>query len=153
VQWKHSQAVRIGWFDGETIYLDEHETTNLVQTLATQRHNQISQPTTVKNRLVEKGWLQCEHRGRQDPVHGKIPLPLEGARRRCWRLAPVHFWPPDTADPPPPPPLAPPNSQPGPTRPPGVGRHFVASKGYKMPIRPTRPSHGNRLRVPVVKTA
>lgn len=49
VQWKHSQAVRIGWFDGTSLYLDEHETMNLVQTLATQQHNQISQPSPVKN--------------------------------------------------------------------------------------------------------
>ena len=57
--WKHPQAPRIGWFDGETIYLDENETTLVVQQMATQQRNQISQPATVKNRLVEKGWLQA----------------------------------------------------------------------------------------------
>ena len=49
--WKHPEAPRIGWFDGETIYLDENETTLVVQQMATQQRNQISQPATVKNRL------------------------------------------------------------------------------------------------------
>jgi hypothetical protein len=91
--WKHPETTRIGWFDGETIYLDENETTLVVQQMATQQHNQISQPATVKNRLVEKGWLQPGTEAGKTRYTTKSPIPLEGARRRVWKLAAAHFWP------------------------------------------------------------
>jgi hypothetical protein len=95
--WGHPEATRVGWFDGETIYLDEHETTIIVQQIATQQTHSLSQPATVKNRLVEKVWLLAGTEAGKTRYTVKSPIPLEGARRRCWRLAPVHFWPPDSA--------------------------------------------------------
>ena len=71
-----------GWFAGETIYLDENETTLVVQQMATQQRNQISQPVTVKNRLVEKGWLQAGTETGKTRYTTKSPIPLEGTRRR-----------------------------------------------------------------------
>ena len=91
--WKHPEAPRIGWFDGETIYLDENETTLVVQQMATQQRNQISQPATVKNRLVEKGWLQAGTEAGKTRYTTKSPIPLEGTRRRVWKIAAPHFWP------------------------------------------------------------
>ena len=80
--WRPPEAPRIGWFDGETIYLDENETTLVVQQMATQQRNQISQPATVKNRLVEKGWLQAGTEAGKTRYTTKSPIPLEGTRRR-----------------------------------------------------------------------
>jgi hypothetical protein len=91
--WTHPEAPRIGWFDGETIYLDENETTLVVQQMATQQRNQISQPATVKNRLVEKGWLQAGTEAGKTRYTTKSPIPLEGTRRRVWKIAAPHFWP------------------------------------------------------------
>ena len=82
-----------GWFDGETIYLDENETTLVVQQMATQQRNQISQPATVKNKLVEKGWLQAGTEAGKTRYTTKSPIPLEGTRRRVWKIAAPHFWP------------------------------------------------------------
>ena len=96
--WGHPEATRVGWFDGETIYLDEPETTIIVQQMATQQIHSLSQPATVKNRLVEKGWLLAGTEAGKTRYTVKSPIPLEGARRRVWRLAPGHFWSPDTAD-------------------------------------------------------
>ena len=91
--WEHPETTRIGWFDGETIYLDENETTLVVQQMATQQRNQISQPATVKNRLVEKGWLQAGTEAGKTRYTTKSPIPLEGTRRRVWKIAAPHFWP------------------------------------------------------------
>jgi hypothetical protein len=99
--WGHPDATRIGWFDGENVYLNENETTIIVQLMANQQNYALSQPATVKNRLVEKGWLVASTEAGKTRFTVKSPIPLEGARRRVWRLAPGHFWPPDTPNPPP----------------------------------------------------
>jgi len=93
IHWSPPNGPRIGWFDGETIYLDESESTLVVQQMATQQRNQISQPATVKNRLVEKGWLQAGTEAGKIRYTTKSPIPLEGTRRRVWKIAAPHFWP------------------------------------------------------------
>ena len=93
--WSHPEAPRIGWFDGETIYLDENETTLVVQQIATSQRNQISQPATIKNRLVEKGWLQPGLEGGKIRYTRISSMKLEGARRRAWVLSSKCFWPDD----------------------------------------------------------
>ena len=80
-------AKLIGWFDGETIYLDEHETTIIVQQMATQQTHSLSQPATVKNRLVEKGWLLAGTEAGKTRYTVKSPIPLEGARRQGLRIS------------------------------------------------------------------
>ena len=78
------------------IYLDENETTLVVQQMATQQRNQISQPATVKNRLVEKGWLQPGLEGGKTRYTRMSSIKLEGARRRVWHIDSTSFWPGDT---------------------------------------------------------
>ena len=94
-RWDHPNAPRIGWFDGEMIYLDENETTQIVQQTATQQRNQISQPATVKNRLVEKGWLQPGLEGGKTRYTRISSIKLERTRRRVWHIDPTSFWPDD----------------------------------------------------------
>ena len=96
IHWSPPNGPRIGWFDGETIYLDENETTLVVQQMATQQRNQISQPATVKNRLVEKGWLQPGLEGGKTRYTRMSSIKLEGARRRVWHIGSTSFWPGDT---------------------------------------------------------
>ncbi len=86
-------CTRVGWFDVETVYLDENETTLVVQQTAAQQRNHLSQPATVKNRLVEKGWLQPGTEAGKTRYTIKSPISLEGARRRVWKIAAAHFWP------------------------------------------------------------
>ena len=88
-RWDHPNAPRIGWFDGEMIYLDENETTQIVQQMATQQRNQISQPATVKNRLVEKGWLQPGLEGGKTRYTRISSIKLERTRRRVWHIGPT----------------------------------------------------------------
>jgi hypothetical protein len=97
--WSHPEAPRIGWFDGETIYLDENETTQIVQQIATSQRNQLSQPATIKNRLVEKGWLQPGLEMGKTRYTRISSMKLEGARRRVWVLSSKCFWPDDTTSP------------------------------------------------------
>jgi hypothetical protein len=91
--WGHPPTTRIGWYDGDYIYLDEQETTIVVQDMASQQNHQLSQPATVKARLVEKGWLQTSTEAGKTRYTKKVEL--EGTRRRVWQIALNHFWPPD----------------------------------------------------------
>src|SRR5512135_14560 len=51
--WKHPQSIRIGWFDGEYLYLESNETMAIIQTLAKQQNHELSD--AVRRRLAEKG--------------------------------------------------------------------------------------------------
>jgi hypothetical protein len=75
--------------------LDKKETMIIVQLMATQQQNQLSQPATVKNRLVEKGWLQTSTEGGKTRYTLKSPIPLEGARQQVWKIDCTHIWPDD----------------------------------------------------------
>ena len=95
-------CTRVGWYDGAYVYLDEHAAMEIAQQYAQRRGARLSSPDTVKERIINKGWLISKEEITTDKKNGKETkrvrythkIRVEGGDRpRALKLAPQHFWP------------------------------------------------------------